>query len=112
MRHDVDKYVLDVLQAAKDIQQFVGTMSFDEYHASKLVKAAVERKFEIIGEALGRVARAAPDTAAAIRECEKIIAFRNIVIHGYDVVSDPIVWDVVENKLPLLIEDVERLQTP
>jgi uncharacterized protein with HEPN domain len=112
MQHDVEKYVLDILTAAKDIQQFVGTMSFKEYHGNKLVKAAVERKFEVIGEALGRIARVAPDTAAAIREYEKIIAFRNIVIHGYDVVSDPIVWDVIENKLPALIEDVEQLHTP
>jgi uncharacterized protein with HEPN domain len=51
-----------------------------------------------------------PETAAAIREFEKVIAFRNLVIHGYDVVSDPLVWDVIENKLPLLIEDVEKLQ--
>jgi uncharacterized protein with HEPN domain len=56
MQHDLEKYCIDILNAANDIQQFVGTLSFDEYHASKLVKAAVERKFEIIGEALNRVA--------------------------------------------------------
>jgi uncharacterized protein with HEPN domain len=85
-------------------------MSFDEYHADKLVKAAVERKFEIIGEALNRLSRLSPATAAAIQEHAKIIAFRNFVIHGYDVVSDPIVWDVVQHKLPLLIADVEQIQ--
>ena len=109
MQRDVEKHVLDILAAARDIQQFVGSMSFDEYHANKLVKAAVERKFEIIGEALNRIIRMSPGTAKAIREHEKIVAFRNFVIHGYDVVSDPIVWDVIENKLPLLIEDVEKL---
>jgi uncharacterized protein with HEPN domain len=111
MSRDVEKYLFDILVAAKDVQQFVGTMSFDEYHANKLVKAAVERKFEIVGEALNRVARLSPDTAAAIVEHEKIIAFRNVVIHGYDVVSDPIVWDVIKNKLPALIADVEKLTT-
>jgi uncharacterized protein with HEPN domain len=45
-------------------------MSFGEYHGDKLVKAAVERKFEIIGEALNRVARMSPETAAKIREFE------------------------------------------
>jgi uncharacterized protein with HEPN domain len=54
--------------------------------------------------------RISPETASAIRECEKIIAFRNIVIHGYDVVSDPLVWDVIQNKLQLLIADIEGLQ--
>jgi len=102
--------MLDILVAAQDVQQFLGTMSFDDYHANRLVKAAVERKFEIIGEALNRISRMSPETAAAIREFEKVIAFRNLVIHGYDVVSDPLVWDVIKNKLPLLIEDVQKLQ--
>jgi uncharacterized protein with HEPN domain len=109
MQHDVEKFVADILEAAKDVQLFVGEMSFDEYHADKLTKAAVERKFEIIGEALGRLARQSPEIARNIRDHEKIIAFRNVVIHGYDVVSDPIVWDVIQNKLSMLIEDVERL---
>src|SRR5258708_5276436 len=80
MRHDVQKHLLDILAAANDIQQFVGTQSYDEYHANKLVKAAVERKFEVIGEALSRIARLSTSTAVAIREYEKIIAFRNVVI--------------------------------
>lgn len=109
MQHDVEKYLIDIRSAAKDIQQFVGIMSFDEYHADKLVKAAVERKFEIIGEALNRIDRLSTATAHSIRDHEKIIAFRNIVIHGYDVVSDPIVWDVIHNKLPTLITDVEQI---
>jgi uncharacterized protein with HEPN domain len=109
MQHDVEKHLLDILTAARDVQQFVGAKTFDEYHADRLVKAAVERKFEVIGEALNRVARLSPDVASAIREHEKIIAFRNFVIHRYDVVSDPLVWDVVRTKLPLLIEDVDRL---
>lgn len=109
MQHDAEKLTYDILSAAKDIQQFVEDMSFDQYHTDKLVKAAVERKFEIIGEALNRLSQLSPETVSAIREHEKIISFRNLVIHGYDVVSDPIVWDVIENKLPPLIEDVEGL---
>jgi len=109
MQHDAEKLTYDILSAAKDVQQFVGDMSFDQYHADKLVKAAVERKFEIIGEALNRLSQLSPETVSAIREHKKIISFRNLVIHGYDVVSDPIVWDVIKNKLPLLIEDVEGL---
>jgi uncharacterized protein with HEPN domain len=109
MQHDVEKLVFDLRTAADDIQQFVTGLSFDEYHVNKLVKAAVERKFEIIGEALNRLQRLSPETATAIHEHDKIIAFRNLVIHGYDVVSDPIVWDVIQNKLPLLIEDLRSL---
>jgi uncharacterized protein with HEPN domain len=112
MQHDRDKFLADVFAAARDIQLFVGTMSYEEYRADRLTKAAVERKFEIIGEALGRLARHSPHTAGQIRDHAKIISFRNFVIHGYDTVSDPIVWDVINNKLPLLIEDVERLFEP
>jgi uncharacterized protein with HEPN domain len=108
MQHDVEKLIFDIRAASRDIQQFVLGVSYGEYHANKLVKAAVERKFEVIGEALNRLARLSPNTASAIREYEKIISFRNLVIHGYDVVSDPIVWDVIQNKLPLQIEDTEK----
>jgi len=109
MQHDAEKYLVDILEAAKDIAEFCGKISFDEYRSDKLVKAAVERKFEIIGEAMSRLSRALPSTASQIREFEKIIAFRNLVIHGYDIVSDPIVWDVIQNKLPNLVEDVTKL---
>ena len=108
MQHDVEKHLLDILNAARDIQQFVTGMTFDQYHVDRMAKAAVERKFEIIGEALNRVSKMAPAAADAIRESGKIIAFRNFVIHQYDVVSDPLVWDVIQNKLPQLVEDVER----
>jgi uncharacterized protein with HEPN domain len=110
MQHDMAKYLLDIHTAAKDVQQFVVGVSFDEYHVDRLIKAAVERKFEIIGEAMNRLAGTSPDAVGQIREFEKIIAFRNLVIHGYDVVSDPLVWDVIHNKLPLLVEDIEELQ--
>lgn len=110
MQRDVEKYLIDILEAARDIQQFMAGRTFDDYHADRMLKAAVERKFEIIGEALSRTARDSPETTSAIREFQKIIAFRNVVIHKYDAVSDPLVWDVIQNKLPALVEDVERLQ--
>ena len=109
MQYDTEKYLVDILEAARDITEFSDRMSYDEYIASKLVKAAVERKFEIIGEAMSRLSKAAPATAEQIHEFEKIIAFRNLVIHGYDIVSDPIVWDVIQNKLPNLVADVSKL---
>ncbi len=111
MQHDAEKYLVDILDAANDIAEFSDGMSFDDYHENKLVKAAVERKFEIIGEAISRLSKESPETARLIREFEKIIAFRNLVIRGYDIVSDPIVWDVIQNKLPSLINDVTKIIT-
>ena len=57
MHRDVEKHLVDILEAARDVQGFVGDKSFDEYRSDRMLKAAVERKFEIIGEALTRVAR-------------------------------------------------------
>lgn len=72
-------------------------------------RAAVERKFEIIGEALNRLYREDDEALSQIRDYQRIIGFRNILAHGYDAIDQHLVWDAVQNHLPLLREDVERL---
>ena len=72
-------------------------------------RSAVERQFEIIGEALAHLARLDPSLANRIREHPRIIAFRNILIHGYTELDHRIVWDIVESKLPTLRSDVAAL---
>jgi uncharacterized protein with HEPN domain len=72
-------------------------------------RAAVEREFEVIGEALARLAKLDVALAAQITEHERIIAFRNILIHGYAEVDDRLVWDVVETKLPVLRREIDAL---
>jgi uncharacterized protein with HEPN domain len=76
-----------------------------------MLKAAVEREFEIIGEALGQLAKLDEKVAARITEYRRIIAFRNILIHGYAQVDDRLVWDIVENKSPALRQEVDTLLT-
>lgn len=75
MQHDVEKYLVDVLEAAKDISDFSGGISFDEYRNSKLVKAAVERKFEIIGEAMNRISKEAPALLNKSENLERLLRF-------------------------------------
>ena len=67
------------------------------------MKSAVERQFEIIGEALARLD---PETASRISEYRRIIAFRNILIHGYAQIDERLVWDVLEARLPPLAQEV------
>lgn len=68
----------------------------------------MERNFEIIGEALNNIRKLDPTVCEKIRESNKIIGFRNQLIHGYDMISDPITWDIIKNKVPLLAEDVSQ----
>jgi uncharacterized protein with HEPN domain len=74
-----------------------------------MLRAAVEREFEIIGEALAQLARLDAAIAARITDHRRIISFRNLLIHGYADVDDRLVWDVVETKLAVLQREVEAL---
>ena len=74
-----------------------------------MVRAAVERQFEIIGEALGQLAKVDPEAAGRIGEHRRIIAFRNILVHAYAGVDDMLVWDMVATRLAALRREVEEL---
>ena len=74
-----------------------------------MLRAAVERKFEIIGEALNHLARVAPDLPTRVSGYQRIIAFRNILIHQYADVDDRLVWDVLQTSLPALGEEISEL---
>lgn len=83
--------------------------SWEEYRRNRLLRQAVERNFEIIGEAMRRLTRESPETARRISEHERIIAFRNVLIHGYDLVDDELVWDTIKEKVPALFAEVEEI---
>lgn len=102
MRLEAPKYLFDIQQAAERIARFCGDRNFDDYQADELLRSAVERQFEIMGEALSQLARHDPDVAERIKDYRKIIAFRNILIHAYASVDDRIVWGVIEGDLPAL----------
>jgi len=109
MQLKAKKYLEEIRQAADRIVQFTEGKSFDDYTRDTLLRSGVERQFEIIGEALNRLKRHAPTVTANITAHERIIAFRNILIHGYSIVDDHIVWDVVTNYLPQLQQEVTVL---
>jgi len=70
---------------------------------------APERQLEIVGEALAQLARIDPATASRISEYRRIVAVRNILIHGYAEIDHRLVWDVLETKLPVLHREAETL---
>ena len=111
MQLEARKYFYDVQQAAARIAEFTAGKQFEDYRGDAMLRAAVERQFEIIGEALGQLARLDERLIERISEHRRIIAFRNILIHGYADVDDRLVWDVVQGKLPVLRREVEALLT-
>lgn len=109
MLRDSKAYLWDVLQAAREIESFVAGIDGLAYAESPMLSAAVERKFEIIGEALNQLSRQDPVLAASIPNLEQIVAFRNILIHGYALVNHDRVWRIVQEFLPQLRTRVEEL---
>ena len=99
----------DARRAAGLVEDFVRDHALDDYRDDVLLRSAVERQFEIIGEALNRLSRQSPDLADRIPDLPRLVAFRNILIHGYAVVDDAIVWDAATRRLPGLIRRLDGL---
>ena len=109
MRPESRKYLWDASQAVERITRFVAGKTIQIYQNDDLLRSAVERQFEIIGESLSKLRAIDPDTAAGVPESARIIAFRNLLIHGYATIDDMIVWGVVEGNLPQLRDALRRL---
>ena len=108
-RPETLKYLFDIVEACRLLDEFVTGKTLADYHADALLRSAVERQFEVIGEALRLAIRDDPTLAGAVTHCRRIIAFRNRLIHGYAAVLNDVVWGVVEADLPTLRAEVTRL---
>jgi len=109
MRLESSKLLSDMKGAAERVVRFTPQRSRADYQGDEFLRSAVERQFEIIGEALGKLVRTDAPTAARITEYRRIITFRNVLIHGYDSLSNDVVWDIVEMKLPVLMAELDQL---
>lgn len=106
------KLVEDVRAAASYILDKTRGKILDDYLTDDLLRPAVERHFEIIGEAMVRLRHGDPHTLLLIPEHLQIIAFRNILIHGYDAIDHRRVWDAIQNSLPHLHQTVVSMLPP
>ena len=109
MRPESLKLLIDILDATSEIREFTHGYDLTQYRKDSKCRAAVERKFEIIGEACTRIRDNDPNTFEKIDYGHQIIGLRNRVIHGYDNVDDAILWDVVSSKLNPFVTQVTTL---
>jgi uncharacterized protein with HEPN domain len=109
MNNAAKKLLFDVLESARSIRDWCTDRTFTDYESDRQFRRAVEREFEIIGEALGRLSTADIHTAERIDELPRIVGFRNRIIHGYDSIDDATVWGVIEGHLPALLKQVQNL---
>jgi uncharacterized protein with HEPN domain len=109
MQRDPRAFLWDVREAALAIQSFTLNMDAAAYEQNELVQAAVERKFEVIGEALNQLSKLHAPMADRLPELPQIVAFRNQLIHGYATVNPGTVWNIAQNSLPTLISAVQLL---
>jgi len=109
MGNSTGKLLFDVLDSGQSIQQWCVGRTFADYESDRLFRRAVEREFEIIGEALNPLRLADPETAARITDLARIVGFRNRIIHGYDSIDDAAVWGILASYLPQLLLEVADL---
>ncbi len=107
------KLLDDVARSCRYIAEDTASATLDAYLDRRQMRQAVERNLEIIGEALNRLQAVDPKTAAGIGDLRQIIGLRNRLAHGYDdEIDDALVWRAVQESLPVLQQDVERLLPP
>lgn len=108
MEPEIKTWLADIRQAVAEIRLFLtDTSDFKAFQQDLKTKRAIERNLEIIGEALNRIVKTHPEIP--ITNVRKIIDTRNRIIHGYDSVSEEIIWAIVVRELKTLEAEVEEL---
>ncbi|GAA3670443.1 HepT-like ribonuclease domain-containing protein [Microbacterium marinilacus] len=109
MRLESAKLLWDAVEAAKAVRTFTDGVKKERFFADLLLRSAVERQLEILGEALSRLRRDDLETAMRIPELSKIIGVRNVIAHEYGDVDYETVWAVVTRYIEPLIADLDLL---
>lgn len=103
------KLLYDIREAADFIRTSTRSETLETFRTNRILYQSVERNFEIIGEAMNRLRRHDPATASLITHVDEIVGFRNVLIHGYDIINRETVWKVVQEELDPLIAEVDVL---
>lgn len=109
MLPEVKSLLVDIQHSIAGIDLFMAGKSRDDFMNDLMFRRAVERQFEIIGEAMNRLRKVDPLFTDRISEYRGIISFRNVLIHGYDKINDDVTWQIIENRLPILRNEIDAL---
>jgi uncharacterized protein with HEPN domain len=106
MDKEIKTWLYDILESITEIEGFFEDRpkKFEDYINDIRTKRAVERNIEIIGEAVNRILKR--DNAFQLENVQKIIGTRNRIAHGYDKISDDLIWSIVINHLPKLKDEI------
>lgn len=108
MQPEINVWAYDILRAIDEIELFVPlNIEFENFRDDLKTLRAVERNIEIVGEAMSRIKKVNADFP--LEETASIIATRNKIIHGYDSVSEKLLWSIIKVDLPKLKADLEIL---
>ena len=108
MDNTILKFLFDIQESINSIENYLGEKrDFNVYLANKMLRRAIEREFEIIGEAMSRIEKIDPSLDTSGKK--QIISMRNRVIHGYDKIDDEIIWGTIVRHLPTLKLEIENL---
>jgi uncharacterized protein with HEPN domain len=104
------KYILDIESILKEIDEIklrVGN-NFITYQKDFIIKRAVERDLEIIGEAVKKLTE--QDSTIELSSVKKIIGLRNMISHAYDSIEDELIWAILQKDIPILRKEIEKLR--
>ena len=108
MKIEIKKYLFDIKESIDSIESYLdGKKNFNVYLENKMLRRAIEREFEIIGEAMNQIDKL--DKNITISSKAKIISMRNRVIHGYDKIDNEIIWGIIVKHLPKLKIEIANL---
>lgn len=107
-RRSREAYLWDITDSCGAIVEFVRDRNLSEYEQNRMLRRAVERELSIVGEAVGQATRRFPDLEASLGPVRQIVGFRNRIVHEYAEIDPDVVWAIVQNEVPRLLESPKR----
>lgn len=107
--HDPQKYLYDIINCCEFVLEITKDRTVEDYKNDRMFRSAIERELQIIGEAMLQLDQSSPETAEKISQHRSIIGFRHVLVHGYDSLDPNTVWNVVETKIAILLEQTRKL---